>query len=72
MPRNPRAHAALAAAYALAGNMADAARQVAEVRKLVPGGSDQIAKLSDERLSGGARTGAPRLFHGWQKALAAS
>jgi len=72
MPRNPRAHAALAAAYALTGNMADAARQVAEVRKLVPGGSDQIAKLSDERLSGGARTGAPRLFHGWQKALAAS
>jgi hypothetical protein len=56
----------------LAGNMADAARQVAEVRKLVPGGSDRIAKLSDERLSGGATTGAPRLVHGWQKALAAS
>lgn len=72
MPRNPRAHAALASAYALAGNMADAARQVAEVRKLVPGGSDRIAKLSDERLSGGATTGAPRLVHGWQKALAAS
>ncbi|MFI4999504.1 MAG: BTAD domain-containing putative transcriptional regulator [Reyranellales bacterium] len=72
MPRNPRAHASLAAAYALAGNMGDAAKQVAEVKKLAPGGLDQITRQSAVPLNSGLRIGAQRLSEGWRKALAAS
>jgi adenylate cyclase len=72
MPRNARLHASLAAAYALAGNLMDAAKQVGEVKKLLAGRIDQIADQSVAPFNSGSRTGAPRLLDGWHRALSAT
>lgn len=72
MPRNARARASLAAAYALAGRMSDAARQVAEVRKLAPTEIDAIKGRSLLPLNGGWSAGTRRLSEGWRRALSAS
>jgi TolB-like protein/DNA-binding SARP family transcriptional activator len=72
MPRNMRAHASLAAAYALSENMSGAAREVAEFKKLAPESFDRGAGPSIGPGSQGPAWGAGRFSEGWRKALGAS
>jgi DNA-binding SARP family transcriptional activator/TolB-like protein/Flp pilus assembly protein TadD len=72
VPHNARANASLAAACALAGDMTGAARWVAEVKKLVPGGPDRIAAMSVDPYMNGSKVDAARFAEGWRKALGSS
>ena len=67
-PRIVRAHALLAAAYALKGKNTDAMRQVAEVQRLAHWAADQ-AIFNDGSL-GPSETHTPRYVQGWRLALA--
>ncbi|HTR87231.1 MAG TPA: BTAD domain-containing putative transcriptional regulator [Reyranella sp.] len=72
MPRNIRARVSLAAAYALAGNMKDAAEQVAAIRKLAPAEFDQVTERYITRSNNASAKGMPRLLQGWRLAREAS
>jgi tetratricopeptide (TPR) repeat protein len=71
-PRIVRAHALLAAAYAFIGNRADAASQVAEVKKLAPWAVDQTNVLFNDGSLSRSEGHVPRYLQGWQMALAAA
>ena len=72
LPHNASAHASLAAACALAGDMSGAARQVAEVKKLVRGNPDRLTAMSADPYLSSAKAGAARFSEGWRKALGSS
>jgi DNA-binding SARP family transcriptional activator/TolB-like protein/cytochrome c-type biogenesis protein CcmH/NrfG len=69
-PRNVRAHALLGAAYALLGNKADAARQVAEVQKLAPWAVDHTDKIFGDGSMTRSDGHFPAYVQGWQIAVA--
>jgi adenylate cyclase len=69
-PRNMRAHALLGAAYALLGNKADAARQVAEVQKLAPWAVDHPDRIFDDGSMTRSDGRLPAYVQGWQIAIA--
>jgi tetratricopeptide (TPR) repeat protein len=71
-PRNLRVHAFLAAAYALDGNTAVAARQVLQLEKLAPWVIDQSDKLFNGYGGVRANGQVPRYIRGWQMAIAAA
>jgi hypothetical protein len=68
-PRSPFMHASLAAAFALRGDMADAAKEAGEVKKLVPW---ITADRMVERLVGLSNDGSEprRLLQGLRMAFA--